>query len=47
MDVRIIRMNGSRMLENVTEMVLTMLEGGLVFGGVVGALITMRMMDHP
>lgn len=46
-DVRIIRMNGSHMLENVTEMVLTMLEGGLVFGGVVGALITMRMMDHP
>ena len=40
-------MNGSRMFENVAEMVLTMLEGGLVFGRVVLALITMRMIEHP
>ena len=40
-------MNGSRMFENVAEMVLSMLEGGLVFCGVVFALITIRMMDHP
>lgn len=40
-------MSDNHMLENVAELVLTMLEGGLVFGGIVFALITMRMMDHP
>ncbi len=40
-------MNEHDMLETVAGLVLTMLEGGLVFGGMVFALIRIRMGDHP